>query len=227
MCGRFSLAADAFSVKVYLAAKYRISDTSTKLEVPRYNIAPGQQLLSLINDGKHYRYGYLKWGFVPIFGNKNQIIRKIINFRSESLWDKPYLEKAISSHRCVVLADGFYEWQKQASGKTPFRIQTTASKLFQMAALWSSHTNEKGEKENTVALLTTSPNTKMQAIHERMPVILDVPATKRWLDPEATTRASLEELLMPYPDILTSYYPVSDLVNNYQNESSDCILERR
>lgn len=225
MCGRFSLAADEFSVKVYLSSKYQIKEQHTFLELPRYNIAPGQMVLSLISDGSHYRHGYLKWGFIPKFDQNKSNLKRIINFRSESIWDKPYLVKPVRQQRCVVLADGFYEWQKQQNGKIPYRIQTSAGGLFTMAGLWETYLTDKGQKEYTVALLTTSANSKMKEIHERMPVILDDVDAKVWLDPKEQDHAQLEKLLKPYPASKTRSYIVSDAVNSYQNDSSECIAQ--
>jgi len=225
MCGRFSLAADEFSVRVYLSSKYGIKSDTLKLDLPRYNIAPGQMVASLIDDGKNYRQGYLKWGFVPVYENQSEKPKRIINLRSETVWDKPYLEQAIFKHRCVVIADGFYEWQHNSSNKNPYRIQVANQQLFSMAALWSSYINPKGAMEHNVAILTTQANEVVQKIHDRMPVILEEREAKKWLNPLNQSQAELSALLRPYPDIYTTMYKVGDHVNNYQNDNPECILE--
>ncbi len=224
MCGRFSLATDEFSVKVYLANRFNINRNAASLDLPRYNIAPGQMVLSLINDGRAFRHGYLKWGYVPDYDAKSQNPQRIINLRSETILEKSYLAASVAKRRCVILADGFYEWRKTSTGKIPFRIRSTDQELFPMAGLWNSHTDSRGNKEHTVAILTVAANGIVKDIHERMPVILNDTDAKLWLEAQPPSLVELKQLLLPYPDELTTMYEVSDIVNSYANESPACIV---
>src|SRR5690606_14759622 len=144
-----------------------------------YNVAPSMDIISILHDGKKYRIGLLKWGFIPSFNPDDKI--GFINTKAETIFEKLFFKKAVLHQRCVVLADGYYEW-KQDDTKQPYRI-TTEQKLFAMAAVWNTVTTSDGKKLHTVAIVTTKATGITEEIHVRMPVILDSETEKIWLNP--------------------------------------------
>lgn len=223
MCGRFTLSLDLTEVEKYLSDEYQIYNPELNIKLPRFNVAPGQQLLSIISDGTGYRAGTLKWGFVPFFASDEKIGYKMINAKSETIADKPSFKQSFYNKRCIILADGFYEWKKEGKDKTPYRMVLKDRNIFGFAGLWSSFTKEDGSKLFTCTIITTAPNTLMVDIHDRMPVILSKEDERIWLDPKVKDKEVLQSLLKPYNDDLMEAYPVSSLVNSVKNDVSSCI----
>ncbi|MCK7485019.1 MAG: SOS response-associated peptidase [Bacillus subtilis] len=141
--------------------------------------------MTVLSDGVRYRVGELKWGLVPPFASDPKIGYSMINAKSETLFEKPSYRASIAKKRCVILADGFYEWKTEGSQKIPHRIVLKDQKLFAMAGLWSAYQREDGSKLFTCTIITTQANPLVATIHDRMPVILEGANLKEWLDPNS------------------------------------------
>ncbi|WP_428911211.1 SOS response-associated peptidase [Niallia sp. Krafla_26] len=220
MCGRFTLTAqfteiiDRFEIEAAIAEElYQLS----------YNVAPSQSVLSVINDGKKNRLGYLRWGLIPSWAKDEKIGYKLINARAETLAEKPSFRDAFRRRRCLIIADSFYEWKRHENGtKTPMRIQLKSNEPFAMAGLW-----ERWKKGNdtiyTCSIITTPPNQIMDGIHDRMPAILDKKLEQTWLDPSNQDLQLLNQCLQPYSSELMNAYEVSSIVNSPKNNDPQCI----
>jgi len=220
MCGRITFTLDKSDLITIIKDRYDI-DEDVDYDLPRYNIAPTNQVLAIINDGKKNRIGTLKWGYVPHWAKDNKFM--MINAKAETVHEKSMFKDAFKRQRCIILADGFYEWQKIGNTKLPYRITLTDSKLMVFAGLWTSNILEDGTKQYTCTILTTTPNDLMRNIHDRMPVILNEETEKLWLNPHITDVDVLKSLLVPYPEDKMTAYRVSDIVNNARYDSIECI----
>ena len=225
MCGRFSISLSKEEVARYLKDEYAIDELKEGIILPRFNIAPTQMVLTVINDGQKYRAGLIKWGFVPSFAKDENAGFGMINAKAETLREKPAFRTALKTKRCVILADGFYEWQKSNQSKQPMRIQVKNQKIFPMAGLWSTFVRPDGTKLYTCTIITCEANDLMKNIHDRMPVILDKASEKIWLNPQEDNPNTLSSLLIPFDSNQMTYYKISSLVNNASNESKDIINE--
>lgn len=216
MCGRFTLTASKEAIQ-----------ESLQLELfddyqPRYNIAPSQPVLSVISDGDKRRAGYLRWGLVPVWAKDKKIGYKMINARGETLDEKPAFKRLLQRRRCLVVADGFYEWMKKDDKKQPYRITVNEGAVMTFAGLWDRW---KSDDEEIVSctIITTKPNDLMSDIHDRMPVILGAAEREVWLDTTIEDKHILKDLIKPYPAERMQAYEVSTLVNSPKNESEECI----
>ncbi|HAX03598.1 MAG: hypothetical protein A2Y45_09235 [Tenericutes bacterium GWC2_34_14] len=223
MCGRFTITVDLEDLRVYLEENYDIHEMKQAFELPRFNVSPGQDVITIINDGAKNRVGLLKWGLVPSFAKDEKIGYQMINAKAETLHQKPSFLPSFTSKRCVILADSFYEWKRTDDTKQPMRILKKDEKLFPMAGLWSTFIKEDGTKLHTCTIITTEANELMKDIHERMPVILDEASVKTWLNPRVTNLFELSKLLRPYETNSMKTYAVSAIVNSSKNETQDCI----
>jgi putative SOS response-associated peptidase YedK len=210
-------------VREYLQKAFDIDDLPETIRLPRYNMAPGQTLVTVLNDGKRHRVGEIKWGFVPAFAKDEKIGYSMINAKSETLAEKPSYKDSFRSRRCVVLADGFYEWKTDGSSKQPYRFHMGEGTLFALAGLWTQYVKEDGSKLFTCTIITTQANEDLADLHDRMPVILEGEDLSTWLNPNATDLQALTKILKPFPGGRLVRYPVSNLVNKPQNDSPDCI----
>lgn len=217
MCGRFSLTQELEEVEHYLSEEFQIYPP-LEVTLPRYNIAPTQNVLSIIYDGNQYRAGTLKWGLIPPFAKDEKIGSRLINARAETIAEKPSFKHSFYHRRCLILADSFYEWKKTDKEKIPYRIYLKDQELFTFAGLWSMYTRPTGEKIFTCTIITTAANEVMAPIHHRMPVILSKENQKRWLDPAIRQREELEALLSPYSTTQFDLYPISNQVNFVRND---------
>ncbi len=215
MCGRFTLTVDPSIVQLQFSLE-SIPASFT----PRYNIAPTQPVLALTNEGGRDTQ-MLRWGLIPSWAKDPKIGSKLINARSETLAEKPSFRNAFKRRRCVIFADGFYEWQKGASGsKTPMYIRLNDGQPFLLAGLWEMWKPAEGDEWlRTCTIITTSANDFMAPIHNRMPVILERPAMDDWLTPGEIDPLDFVPLLQPYDSAAFSAYPVSRAVNSPANES--------
>jgi putative SOS response-associated peptidase YedK len=217
MCGRYTLTANT----------QKLAEAFDGLEVPaelpaRYNIAPSQAIAVVANNGEH-KLEFFQWGLIPSWAKDPKIGNKMINARAETLGEKPSFRNAYKRRRCLVLADGFYEWKKEGDKtKTPMYIRLASGEPFAFAGLW-----ELWQKTEDMILsctiITTEPNELMAQIHNRMPVILPHTAYEQWLDPAERTPDQLDGLLQPFPAGLMTAYPVSKLVNSPANDSRELI----
>ncbi|MGW8250396.1 MAG: SOS response-associated peptidase [Anaerolineales bacterium] len=220
MCGRFTLTADINA----LQGAFPWLNIPPEI-TPRYNIAPTQPVAVVPNDGKN-RLDYFNWGLIPSWAKDPEIGSRMINARSETLAEKPAFRSAFRRRRCLVLADGFYEWQKQPGSKSklPMYIRLTSMKPFAFAGLWEIWNSKDGSSILSCAIITTEPNELMKSIHNRMPVILPEDAYQGWLEPGEKNSDQLSALLAPYPADLMTASPVSTLVNNPRNDTPECVV---
>ena len=218
MCGRFTLTADQDSFED------RFSLTGFDLGwVPSFNIAPTQEVLTVTNDGSENRPELMRWGLVPSWTKDPKIGNRMINARSETLTEKPSFRTAFKRRRCLIPADGFYEWKREGKAKKPMLITANPGGLFALAGLWETWKQPDDSWLLTCAIITTSANEFMKSIHDRMPVILPRESEASWLDPEEQDTAMLSELLLPYDSGRMEAYEVSTLVNSPRNNFPEVI----
>ena len=191
---------------------------------PRYNIAPSQHVAVIPNTGDNVITMY-KWGLIPSWSKDPSIGDRMINARSESLAEKPSFRNAFRRRRCLILADGFYEWKQNPGmkSKQPIYIHLKNNRPFAFAGLWEVWNSPDGSEIRSCTIITTQPNKLLEPIHNRMPVILPPDAYQQWLLPGDQTAAQLNKLLVPYPPEEMVAYPVSKLVNSPQYDSFELI----
>ena len=218
MCGRFSLASDSRSLEI----RFSFRGVEPPVE-PRYNIAPTQPVLTITREGSENQARYMRWGLIPSWAKDASIGSRMINARAETLSEKPSFRNAFRKRRCLLVADGFYEWRKVVGRKQPMRIVLQTGEPFAFAGLWESWQDPEGTVVRSCAIITTGPNPLMEPIHNRMPVILPRDDETQWLDPEVDDTASLLQMLAPYPQEAMDAYQVSTLVNSPANDVPECI----
>lgn len=218
MCGRFAFYTPAEAV-------VHLFDASTSATLtPRYNIAPTQAapVIRRHEDGSRHLEP-LRWGLIPFWAREPGIGNRMINARAETVADKPAFRRAFKQQRCLVLADGFYEWQKTAVGKTPWFISLAAGGPFAMAGMWERwRESDAAPSLDTCTIITTHPNRMMSALHNRMPAILTGAAVGHWLDP-ASGSEELVNLLEPVNDETLTAVAVSRRVNSPANDDPGLI----
>lgn len=219
MCGRFTLASPVQA----LAAQFNLPEVPA-LE-PRYNIAPTQAVAAVRAAGEATlrELALLHWGLIPFWAKDPEVGARLINARSETVAEKPAFREAFRRRRCLVLADGFYEWQKQDGGKQPFYVRMNDGRPFAFAGLWEHWNGPEGVIESCT-LLTTQPNDVMRPLHNRMPVILELKDYDLWLDPGIRQTDLLLPLLCPYSPAEMVAFPVSRRVNSPDNDDPQCIV---
>ncbi len=216
MCGRTSLFVPQ------PALEERFDATATTPIPQRYNIAPGDDLAAITNTTPD-EISLLRWGFVPHWADDPTIGYRMINARAETVDEKPAYQAAFKDRRCLVLADGFYEWQGDRSNKEPYRITRADQEPFAMAGIWETW-ESNGERLTSLSIITTDANEVVAPIHDRMPVILAPDDEDRWL--ESTEPTQLKRLLGPCPSEFLDAYPVSTQVNDPTNDNPDIITPR-
>ncbi len=219
MCGRFALTLDPADLQDF-------SDFIFPGQfAPRFNIAPSQPVLAIPNDAKHTADFFL-WGLIPSWAKDPIIGKRMINARGETLAEKPFFRGSFKYKRCLIPADGFYEWQPQPKSKTkiPHFIYLQDRKSFAFAGLWDEWHSPDGATLRSCTIITTAPNDLMSALHNRMPVILDKSDYAEWLDPAPRAPDSLAHLIKPFPAEKMAAHAVSTLVNIPVNDSPACIL---
>ena len=216
MCGRFALTSDADT----LAAEFGIAAPAGLR--PRYNIAPTQDVLVIRSDASIRSASTMRWGLIPLWAKDHRIGNRLINARAETVAVKPAFRDGFRSRRCLVPADGYYEWQARDGGKQPFFIFSRAGGPFAIAGLWASWTNEGGVKLESCTLLTCAANAAITPIHDRMPVVVDHHYYGTWLD-ASSGRTALDSLLKSAPEDRFAEVAVSTRVNSPRNESAECI----
>jgi putative SOS response-associated peptidase YedK len=220
MCGRFTLTVNPADLQ----------DTFNNFIfpdkfAPRFNIAPSQPLLAIPNDGANVADFFI-WGLIPMWAKDPTIGNRLINARGETVAEKPSFRGAFKYKRCLILADGFYEWKANpgTKTKTPYFIHMKDRKPFVFAGLWDSWESPDGSSIKTCTIITTEPNELMEPIHNRMPVILHTRDYAKWLDSAPQTPDSLVPLIKPYPADEMSAYPVSTLVNKPSNDKPELVV---
>lgn len=222
MCGRFAL----FTPTEQIAETFDVNPASAA-EVPpappRYNIAPTQPVaaIRLYQSGER-ELTFFQWGLVPSWAKDPKMGSRLINARAETVAEKPSFRAAFKRRRCLIPADGFYEWQKQNGRKQPIFIYPADDGLFALAGLWEMWQSDDGSMLQTCTILTTKPNEVIAPIHNRMPVVLQAADYDDWLHPDPQPEQALH-LLRPFPAEKMATRPVSTFVNNPRNDSPDCI----
>ena len=219
MCGRYTLKV----ITEILADQFDFEELSDAN--PRYNIAPSQLVacVRLLPKSQNREGIMLRWGLIPSWAKDPAIGMKLINARAETVDERPSFRKSFRQRRCLVLADGFYEWRKEIRAKQPYYIRMKDERPFAFAGLWEGWTNPEGKVVESCALMTTEPNELMTPIHNRMPVIIDPDCYGEWLNPMQQEVTKLNALLGPYPAEDMIAYPVSQLVNNASFDDPRCI----
>jgi putative SOS response-associated peptidase YedK len=226
MCGRYTVT----------SAGETIADLFDLSEVPRlparYNLAPTQEapVVRVAAPGGPRELGLLRWGLIPYWAKEAAIGNKMINARAESAAEKPAYRFSFKKKRCLVVADGFYEWKREGKGKQPYLIRRRDRQPFAFAGLWSSWRDPQAaagegrpEPLETFTILTTSANEVLKPLHDRMPVIIDPGDFDLWLDPAVEDAARLTPLLAPAPSEGWETVPVSRAVNSPAHDAPDCV----
>jgi putative SOS response-associated peptidase YedK len=214
MCGRYTLTVPIDQ----LAAEFDLDEVRAELS-PNFNVAPTQSVATILAENGGRRLETLRWGLVPSWAKDPEIGSRMINARSETAPEKPSFRSAFKRRRCLIPADGFYEWKREEGGKQPFYIHMNDGRPFAFAGLWEDWND--GEIRSCT-ILTTSANGLVGEVHERMPVILPAGDRDAWLDPEAETQ-ELVSLLRPYPGDDLETFPVSRFVNSPRNNDERCV----
>ncbi len=221
MCGRFTLASNTETLQQTFF-DFKIPSNLS----PRYNISPTQEVASVANT--HERHvEFFHWGLIPSWAKDPKIGSRMINARSETLAEKPSFRNAYKRRRCLILADGYFEWQKIPGDKAkqPVYIRLKSQKPFAVAGLWEVwQAKDTDEPLRSCTIITCPPNAYLEDIHHRMPVILPANAYTQWLSPEEQSVDTLQPLLIPYPGKEMEAYPVSRFVNRPTNDSPECIV---
>jgi len=221
MCGRFTLRAPASVV----AEQFGVLDAEPLR--PRYNIAPTQPVAVVRRGPKSTdaprQLVMLRWGLVPSWAKDPKIGNRLINARAETVAEKPAFRSALRRRRCLVAADGFYEWRQAGKARQPYFIHLVDDRPFAFAGLWELWEGPDHTVLETCALITTEANALMASIHDRMPVILSPDDYALWLDPAIQDPKELQPLLRPYPSEAMAAHPVSTHVNNPRNDDPRCV----
>ncbi len=190
---------------------------------PRYNAAPSQ-LLPVATHENPEGLSFFYWGVTPAWAKNRSVSERVINIRQESLVIKPVLRKLLMAHRCIVPADGFYGWKRAGKKLTiPYRFELVPRDIFAFAALWEEYEDESGEMTHTFSVLTIPSNELVVGVQERMPVILERPNEKIWLDPQSE-ESELLDLLQPYPAQRMHSFTVSPRINSVSNDDAGLML---
>ncbi|MGC1454919.1 MAG: SOS response-associated peptidase [Nitrospirota bacterium] len=217
MCGRFEI----HSPIEIIAEIFGIADWELEYP-PHYNIAPSQDILIVVNDGKR-RLIKSRWGFVPSWSQDLDASYKMINARAETVASSKAFKSAFEKQRCLVVADGFYEWRREGTTKKPFYVRLKSHKPFGFAGLYNAWRSPDGELLTMSTIITTGANQLVMPIHERMPVIAPVDKYDLWLDPRVQDSSVLPALLNPYPSEEMELFPVTPKVNSFKFDSPESI----
>ena len=217
MCGRYSLIADLGE----LARRFEFDGDWDNFEA-KYNVAPTQDVLTVVG-GETRRAGFMRWGLIPHWARDPRIAARMINARAETVAEKPAFRDALRRRRCLVLADGFYEWQRTGADRRPMRVVLRTGEPFAFAGLWSVWRNPDGHRIPSCAIITTEANELLSPIHDRMPVILSREMEDFWLDESVNDPDALGSVLNPYPEDEMEAFEVSSLVNSVANDGPKVI----
>ena len=218
VCGRYTLSTPGAAV-----AELFELETAPQL-APRFNIAPTQESAAVRLTGDRRSIASLRWGLVPYWAAEPGIGNRMINARSESAAEKPAFRSSLRRRRCLVPADGFYEWRRTPAGKQPYLIRLATGGPFAFAGLWDRWVPHEGEPIESFTILTTRPNELTATLHDRMPVILPLRHHHLWLDPQERRPDRLEPVLRPFPASEMTAFPVSTVVNKPANDVPECLV---
>ena len=218
MCGRYALYAD----QALLESVFEV------VEVPdfeaSYNIAPTDPIVAVTAEGNRRMAGFYRWGLVPFWAREVGRF-STINARAETLTEKPAFRTPFKKRRCLVPANGYYEWQQRPGGKQPFYIHADDDGLLAFAGLWDTWRTPDGQSLHSATIIVTGANADTRAIHDRMPVILAPKDWDAWLDRNNEDTQALSALLRPAPEHVLEVHPVSTAVNSPSNDTPACIRE--
>jgi putative SOS response-associated peptidase YedK len=220
VCNRYRL---TYS-KPYLAERFQALDETGEIEDrPRYNIAPTQPVITVRKEHgeKTRRLTTMRWGLIPSWAKDMSIGTKTLNARSETVTSTPAFRESILTKRCLIPANGFYEWQKLGSVKQPYCFEVGEGAVFALAGLWDEWTSPDGEVIESCTILTTSPNSLVADLHNRMPVIVPPNKYDLWLDPDVKDFEAIRDVLKPYDGNLMRRYPVSMKLNNSRIDDAE------
>ena len=228
MCGRFTLTSnlDDLQGRFDFLSQYTESQSMNSEffeHGPLYNIAPTQQVLTVTNDGQR-RGEPMRWGLVPFWAKDLKIGARMINAVGETIAIKPAFRGAFKKRRCLVLANGFYEWKKDGKRKLPTYFYPRNGEPMAFAGLWETWKSPEGQVVQSCTIITTSANPIIEPLHNRMPVILSDETQALWLDPLTEDAKTLEPLLIPAPMELLASHPVAEIVNSVRNQGPQCIM---
>jgi putative SOS response-associated peptidase YedK len=209
MCGRFTL-----RTPLSVLAERFLFDLEGASAVPRFNIAPTQEILAVRQEQGRRRLVSLHWGLIPPWAKSPKMAYSTINARADTIATKPAFRAAFIKRRCLVLADGYYEWLREGRLKQPYLYEVDGGQPFAFAGLWESWRGESGPSLESCTLITCEANALQAQIHDRMPVILDESDYDTWLDPALDDRETLERLLVPLDAARMTARPVSPEINN-------------
>jgi putative SOS response-associated peptidase YedK len=216
MCGRFTL------TNPNLLAEHFKLDQKPLLE-PRYNIAPTQQVAVIRSqDSGRFKLSMMRWGLIPHWSKDDKISYKLINARAETVAEKPTFRSAFKARRCLIPADGFYEWEHNGKNKQPYYVRMKRRGLFAFAGLWEYWTGPDGKVRESCCIITTDANSLIQKIHDRMPAVIDPEQYALWSG-EMMSSTMLQQLLEPFEPEKMTAFPVSGMVNSPKNDIPDCI----
>lgn len=217
MCGRFTLTTNLGAIAQRFGVTRFLEEVG-----PRYNIAPSQTVIVVGDDGQR-NFVQMQWGLIPSWAKDPGIGSQMINAQAETVATKPAFRAAFRKRRCLILADGFYEWARQGHQKQPYYIRLRDGRPFAIAGLWEHWEGAGGTPIDSCTLLTIAANDLIGTFHHRMPVIQDPGDFDLWLDPRVQDTARLQALLRPFPAERMTAYPVSTWVNNPAHDTPDCI----
>ena len=213
MCGRYTLTDPDPRM---LRFRFGLMESAEIEQEPRYNVAPTDPVLAVRLNGEGIREaGILRWGLIPHSANPDTFDRLLINARAETVAEAPAFRDAFQAHRCLIVADGFYEWRAEETGKKPVWITRPDREPFAFAGLWAAARRGDGSDVHSCAIVTCEPGEVVAPIHDRMPVILDPEAEEDWIDPEASPQG-LRAVLVPTDDLVVT--DVSDAVNDVRQD---------
>jgi putative SOS response-associated peptidase YedK len=216
MCARYVITSPAAAVRALFGYQEQPNFP------PRYNVAPTQPIPIVRLDGGKPAFALARWGFIPAWVKDPRTFSLLINARGESVIDKPSFRNAMRRRRCLIPADGFYEWS-DGTPRRPYFVRPKAGGPIALAGLWETWTGPNGEEVDTATIITTPANRLLAAIHDRMPVIVAPDAFNLWLDCAAVDELTAAALIAPAAEALLEYHPVSNAVNRAANDSPDLI----
>ena len=226
MCGRFTLRTNSAAWCQQFLPNLDPADWSPAA-APRYNIAPTQMIPCILREttGDPRKVVTMRWGLVPPWAKDLAIGNRMINARGETVDEKPSFRKSLMARRCLIPADGYFEWQKTSDGKQPYLIEMAAGGVFAMAGLWEENRKATGDGTTLLSctVITTDANRTTGQVHDRMPVILDPDQYDRWLDPGFRDTGALKGMLDSAAEDLLELTPVSRHVNNPKNDDAQCV----
>ena len=218
MCGRYSLVASIAE----LEGRFGFDGADVTYS-PSYNVAPTQGVLTVVSESEARHAVPMRWGLIPSWAKDPKIGSRMINARAETVAEKPSFRTALRRRRCLVLADGFYEWRRTGAGKRPMRITMASGEPFAFAGLWDTWRDPQNETVTSCTIITTRANDLLRPIHDRMPVILHKDLEEFWLDATVDDTGALGSVLASYAAVAMEAYEVSTLVNSVANNCPEVI----